>query len=100
MIPYIDINLEGLNLQNNDVSYLCNIFLQKMMNLGELKLNLEDNEIGDNNIIKIGKVLSNLSLLMNLILYLENNWIGNEGIIEIGKGIENLSLLVDLNLYL
>ena len=73
MIPYIDINLEALNLSDNDVSYLCNIFLQKMINLDELKLNLEDNEIGDDNVNKIGEVINNLSSLLKLKLNLGNN---------------------------
>ena len=46
-----------------------------MINLGELSLNLEDNELGDNNVIILVEVLDNLTNLMKLELNLRSNLI-------------------------
>ena len=73
MIPSININFANFNLVENDISYLCNIFLKKMMKLDELNLYLENNSIEDDNINIIVRVLNNLSNLNNLSLDLENN---------------------------
>ena len=40
LIPYLRVDLSSFNLSNNDILYLCNIFLKKMSNLDELGLNL------------------------------------------------------------
>ena len=78
LIPYLRVDLSSINLSSNDVLYLCNIFLKKMNNLDELGLNLRNNELGNQNIIIIEEVISELINLKKLDLNLGSNLVDFE----------------------
>ncbi len=58
-----DLNLSSNNLIDVDVKYLIEMHWEKMMNLRELSLELDNNKIGNKGLLEIILIIDGLSSL-------------------------------------